>query len=272
MSGYEEWIGRTSRRNEAISQRQLELFRTTFDGFLAPADVPLGFHWTLVPDLAPSADLGRDGHPRTGLFWPALPLPRRMWAGGELEYLAPFAADDMVTRDSTITDISFKQGASGSLGFVTVDHVWSVGGKDCLRERQDVVYREDPKPGARPTPPPAESWSVERTRPLVTDSVLLFRYSAMTFNGHRIHYDEPYARTVEGYAGLVVHGPMQALLMLNLAAEMIGHVPARFGYRGVSPLIAGTAAVIEARQAGDGLELRVRTDDGAVTMTARARP
>jgi 3-methylfumaryl-CoA hydratase len=272
MTGFEQWIGRTSSRSETISKRQVELFRTTFDGLLAPLDVPLGFHWTLVPDLSPAADLGRDGHPQTGLYWPALPLPRRMWAGGELEFVTPFAAEDAVTRESTIADISFKGGASGRLGFVTVNHVFSAGGAIRLRERQDVVYREDPKPGARSASPAAEHWDIVKQRRLVTDSVLLFRYSALTFNGHRIHYDEPYARTVEGYAGLVVHGPMQALLMLNLAADILGHGPARFSYRGISPLIAGTAAVMEARRSGDGLELRVRTDEGAVTMTARAIP
>lgn len=270
MSEYEHWIGRTSARAETISERQLQMFRTTFDGLLAPSEVPLGFHWTFVPDLFPAADLGRDGHPRTGLVLPALPLPRRMWAGGELEFVSPFSSSDAVTRETTIADIAFKEGSSGRLGFVTVNHAYSADGTVRLRERQDVVYREDPKPGARPAAVAAESWDVVAQRPLVTDSTLLFRYSALTFNGHRIHYDEPYARNVEGYAGLVVHGPMQALLMLNLAAELLGHAPTRFSYRGVSPLIAGIPAVIEARKGDDEIELRVRTDDGIVTMTSRA--
>jgi len=272
MSEYEHWIGRRSVRTETISERQLQLFRTTFHGLLAPSEVPIGFHWTFVPDLYPAADLGRDGHPRTGLVLPALPLPRRMWAGGELEFVSPFSSSDTVIRETTIADIAFKEGSSGRLGFVTVNHVYSAGGVVRLRERQDVVYREDAKPGARPPAPAAEHWNVIAQRPFVTDSTLLFRYSALTFNGHRIHYDEPYARNVEGYAGLVVHGPMQALLMLDLAIEFLGHVPVRFSYRGVSPLIAGVPTVIEARNGDNEIELRVRTNDGMATMTGRAMP
>lgn len=270
-TGFEDWIGRHSQRAEAITPRLLDQFRNTLAGFLGPGEVPPGFHWALVPDLAPPADLGRDGHPKTGIFLPALPLPRRMWAGGELEHLSTFRPDDNVIRDTVIDDIAFKTGSTGQLGFVTVRHDWRAGDRLVLRERQDIVYREDANPDQRPAPPPqAVPWQADRVWTPRPDPVLLFRYSALTFNGHRIHYDEPYARSVEGYAGLVVHGPLQALWMLNLAAEMFGHLPARFRYRGLSPLICGKDLRVEARGEGEGLALRVVTQDGVATMQATA--
>jgi 3-methylfumaryl-CoA hydratase len=271
MSDIQDWIGRSSQRTETICDRQLALFRATLAGFLAPGDVPPGFHWTLVPDLAEPDGLGRDGHPRPGIFLPALPLPRRMWAGGQLDFHAPLAPGETVTRNSTITDIKFKSGASGQLGFVTVNHDWSVGDMLRISERQDIVYREDPGPQtARAVPEPAEPWTTIRSLSITPDPVLLFRYSALTFNGHRIHYDQPYATAVEGYDGLVVHGPLQALLMLNLATTILGRSPASFRYRGLSPLIAGQPARIEAREEPDGLALRVRIENGAATMSATA--
>lgn len=270
MSGFEDWIGRTSRRSETITQRQIEHFRATFGPALFECAVPLGLHWCLVPDLSPRDDLGRDGHPLHGIHVPKLGLPRRMWAGGELAFDGAFSANADVTRESIVESITFKTGSTGELGFVTNRHVWSDGDRVVIRERQDLVYREDPKPGQPGLPPQAEPWDVVASEPFVTDPVLLFRYSALSFNGHRIHYDEPYARTVEGYDGLVVHGPMQALLMLNMAARLMGRVPSVFSYRGLSPLICGVAARFEARKSETGLELRTITDNGLVTMSAKA--
>ena len=270
MTGFEDWLGRESKRSETISERAITHFKASFGPLLADLDVPIGFHWTLVPDLASATDLGRDGHPPTGLFLPALPLPRRMWAGGELEFFAPFKPGDHVSRNSTIADISFKEGATGRLGFVSVDHDWSVDGALRIRERQDIVYREDPKPGSNPTPPLAEDWTIDRTLAITPDPVLLFRYSALTFNGHRIHYDLPYATEVEGYGGLVVHGPMQAMLMMNLAASLLGQAPSRFKYRGLFPLICGTPIRVEASATGGAIRLRVRTEEGIVTMSGQA--
>ena len=269
-AGFDDWIGRQFWREERITPRTIDQFRVTLAGTLAPANVPVGLHWALVPDLAEPADLGRDGHPKTGIFLPALPLPRRMWAGGELEHVSDFTADDLVVRESTIADIKFKQGSTGNLGFVTVRHVYSAGGVTRLLERQDIVYREDPKPDQVKAPSQAEPWIADCVRRVFPDSTLLFRYSGLTFNGHRIHYDLPYATGVEGYAGLVVHGPLQALWMLNLATEMLGRVPARFTYRGLSPLIAGREARVEARGDGEGIALRVVSPGGVATMGATA--
>lgn len=267
---HDDWIGRSSRREEEITDRQLAHFRATFGDLLVDHPVPPGFHWCLVPDLAPTRELGRDGHPRPGVFVPELPLPRRMWAGGTLRFHAALRPGARVIRNSTVRDVTFKTGSSGALGFVAVEHLWSVDGELAISESQDLVYREDPKPGDRPRTTVAEPWKATQSIDVRPDPVLLFRFSALTFNGHRIHYDLPYATEVEGYGGLVVHGPMQALVMLNLAARILGRAPAHFHYRGLAPLICGKACSVEAREAGDVLELRVRTQDDVVTMTATA--
>lgn len=272
MTDYSDWIGRKTRRVDTIGEREIARFRATLPGMLAQGAVPPGFHWTLAPDLAEPADLGRDGHPKPGIFVPALPLPRRMWAGGEISYHGDLNPGDTVVRDTTVSDIAFKTGSTGQLGFVTVHHDWSVDGKAVVRERHDIVYREDPKPGSAVTPTPAEDWVAEKSWSVTPDSVLLFRYSALTFNGHRIHYDQPYATGVEGYAGLVVHGPLQATWMLNLATDLLGRLPARFRYRGLSPLTAGIPVTVEARRDGADIALRVRKGDGVVTMQATATP
>lgn len=267
----QDWIGRKSTREEQITPRALAEYRSTFAGLLGPGRVPPGFHWMLVPDLAPPDDLGRDGHPRTGLFLPQLPLPRRMWAGGTLAFSGDLAEGDLVRRDTTIADVKLKSGRTGPLGFVTVRHDWRVGGSLRIAEQQDIVYREDALPGApAPNPPPAEAWAGAETWHPVTSPTLLFRFSAMTFNGHRIHYDLPYATGVEGYAGLVVHGPMQAVWMLNLAASLLGRLPRRFAYRGLAPLICGQDLAVEARPLSDGYDLRVLTRAGIATMSGRA--
>ena len=163
-----------------------------------------------------------------------------------------------------------SNGSTGPLGFVTVRNLYTVADKTRIVERQDVVYREDPKPGQTPVPPAAQDWPDATRWQITPDPVLLFRYSALTFNGHRIHFDLPYATGVEGYPGLVVHGPLQAIWMLNLATSLFSHLPGTFRYRGLSPLINGSPVAIEARPSPNGLALRVRRDDGVVTMQATA--
>ncbi|MDA3858965.1 MAG: MaoC family dehydratase N-terminal domain-containing protein [Roseovarius sp.] len=271
MCEYDDWIGRSYTRSEPISDRLLGQYRATLAGTLGPGDVPPGFHWCLGPDVVERSQLGRDCHPKTGIFLPALPLPRRMWAGGELTFHRPFEPGEHVTRVSTIDDVTFKQGRSGALGFVTQRHDYSVDGVPRLSERQDIVYREDPKPGGTTTPAKSEDWPGAESWSITPDTTLLFRYSALTFNGHRIHYDYPYATEVEGYDGLVVHGPLQAIWMMNLATKVFGHLPARFVYRGLSPLICNIPVRVEARAQEGALALRVRREnDHVTTMEATA--
>lgn len=267
-----DWIGRVSSRTETINQRLVDGLSATLSGTLALGAVPPGAHWCLVPDLADMPDLGRDGHPKRGLFMPGLTgLPRRMWAGGTLAFQAPLQVSDTVTRTSTIEDIRFKSGSTGPLGFVTVRNVYTVDGQTRITERQDIVYREDPKPGQPLSETLSEDWPNAKQWQITPDPILLFRYSALTFNAHRIHYDLPYATGVEGYAGLVVHGPLQAIWMLNLATQLFGHLPAQFDYRGLAPLTAGIPVFVEARHIPEGLALRVRRNDGVVTMQATAQ-
>jgi 3-methylfumaryl-CoA hydratase len=273
MTDYSNWIGRNTTREEPLTYRLLEQFRATLDGTLAPLDVPPGVEFCLAPDICAPGLLGRDGHPRTGIFLPDLPLPRRMWAGGRIDRIAPLAEGDIVTRKSAIEDVRFKSGRSGRLGFVTVRHIYAVDAATRIDEQQDIVYREDPAPDApAPRLPEADAWPDAQGWDVTTTPTLLFRYSALTFNGHRIHYDAPYAREVEGYDGLVVHGPLQAIWMQNLAATLLGLAPRRFDYRGTAPLICGQPVRVEAAEASGGLSLRVRRlSDNAITMQGSAQ-
>ncbi len=270
---YQDWIGRQITRQDSVSARLIGQFRAMLSGHLADSDVPLGLFWTLCPDALPPADLGRDGHPQLGIILPRLPLPRRMWAGGEVVFKGAFHEGDLVERKSTIEAITFKTGSTGPLGFVSVRHDYSVAGSVVVSERQDLVYRNDPVPGAlAPFYPVAPDLgpplAVSR---LLPDPVMLFRYSALTFNGHRIHYDRNYATDVERYDDLVVHGPLQANLMLDLGARVLGACPSRFTYRGVSPLTCGKPVRVEARGTAEGgIALRVRREGGPVTMTGAA--
>ncbi len=274
---FEEWIGRTSVSEDVITERLAASFCAIFEPHLAAvADgaAPLGIHWCLSPAIAAMGELGPDGHPAKNLALPPVPQPRRMWAGGSIEIFDALRIGDRVRRTSTIGDITRKQGRTGELWFIAIDHDYATERGVAVRERHDIVYREaaKPSPGAARRSPDSNrvaarsfnrSWSVE------TSPVLLFRYSALTFNGHRIHYDLPYATEVEGYRGLVVHGPIQATLLLNLAAVELGSAPASFTYRGLSPAIAGDT--LSFRSDGKGGESAYWTESpsGQVCMEAR---
>ena len=272
MSEYQDWIGRDECRSDIVSDRLIDQFRATLPEIVTADPVPLGVFWALAPDTLPPLQLGRDGHARLGQFLPQFPLTRRMWAGGEVVFTGALHPGDVVEKDSRIERIAPKTGSTGALIFVSVRNRYRVSGVERISERQDLVYRAEPVPGAAEPDYPAAPDLGEplATQDLASDPVRLFRFSAMTFNGHRIHYDADYARTVEGYAGLVVHGPMQAVAMLNLAAKVLGACPAVFTYRGLSPLICGEAARVEAYGQDNGLTLRVVKPGGAVTMAGSA--
>lgn len=236
-----QWIGRSESAEDEITIERARAFMATIAGDLSAAKkgdpAPLAFHWCLAPRLSRLDDADIDGHPKRGDFLPPVPMPRRMWAGGELELLEPLHIGDTVRRQSRIEDIAFKTGRSGPLCFVTVSHEFSVQGSTAIRERHDIVYRakatgETAAPAAPDTA--ARTFSAERI--IDPSPILLFRYSALTFNSHRIHYDVDYAMREEGYSGLVVHGPLQATLLLHHAATVAGRVPRRFSYRGQAPL------------------------------------
>ncbi|MGP9805359.1 FAS1-like dehydratase domain-containing protein [Paracoccus sp. NSM] len=264
-----DWIGRSEERAETLTGGLVARFLATF-GREGPvedgAEAPPLIHLCLTQPALPAGALGPDGHPARGGFLPPVPLPRRMWAGGRFALHAPLRIGDRVTRRSRITDVQLKQGGSGPLCFVTLTH--EISGPDGLSvtERQDIVYRD--AGGGASSPPPAPTG--ETTRPLPHDPTTLFRYSALTFNGHRIHYDAPYARQVEGYPGLVVHGPLQATALLHLAQDLGGRIPAIFSFRSLTPLFAGDQTLLHAAPDGDGLRLWTARQGGPVATEARA--
>lgn len=275
-----QWLGRTRESTDTLTPRLVEAYCATLAPNLAstkPGEAPPAIHWCLAPEAAIASRIGADGHPLTGDFLPPIPLPRRMWAGGRVETIAPLQLGDRVVRRSKIAAITHKEGRSGTLCFVTVEHELATERGVAIRERQDLVYRDVAPPAtgeartgvadAAATASVAQcdlAWSVQ------TSPVLLFRYSALTFNSHRIHYDLPYATGVEGYAGLVVHGPLQASLLLNLAATLGGSTPRLFDYRGVAPLIAGGTFLVCGQRQADGLRCWTQSAAGEQRMTATA--
>ena len=235
-----DWIGRSESRTDLITATPVAALSATLDRD-DPAPVPGTvlpplWHWLYFTPLTRHGELGEDGHARRGGFLPPVPLPRRMWAGGRLHFQQPLRVGEDVTRTSTIQDVSVKQGRSGSLVFVCVKHVFQTAQGLALAEEHDIVYRDPPQPGAAvpdPTPAPIDA---QFSREVVPDPVLLFRYSALTFNGHRIHYDRSYVTGVEGYPGLIVHGPLIATLLMDLLRR---HLPEarvqRFQFKAVRP-------------------------------------
>ena len=266
------WVGRTEDAEDVVTPRLAQGLRATL--FQTPdvepgQPAPLATHWCLAPTIAAMDELGEDGHPRRGGFMPPVPLPSRMWAGGRLRILDRLRVGDRVRLLSRIADVALKQGSSGMLCFVTVEHSWLTDRGPAIEERRDMVYRDAVKSTpARAAEPEARAAAHSVSH--MADPVLLFRYSALSFNGHRIHYDRDYATGVEGYKGLVVHGPLQASLMLEMAAGLRGGTaPAEFRYRGIRPLFDGAAFSVNAD--GSGEEFWVADGDGHATMTATAR-
>ena len=272
------WIGRTEERPDGLDGTPACGLAATLDRddgglYKAGAELPALWHWLYFMPMARQSELGDDGHPRRGGFLPPVPLPRRMWAGSRLAWHSPLHLGERALRRSRIVSIEQKAGRSGPLVFVCICHEYSTAHGVALIEAQDLVYCERPSPGApQPSPVPAPEGAIWR-RTLVPDEVLLFRYSALTFNGHRIHYDRRYAIEVEGYRGLVVHGPLCATLMVDLVRR---HLPAariiRFAFKALMPVFAGETMEICGRPESDGktIALWVQHDEGMLAMTASA--
>lgn len=237
LEALKPWLGRTDTQEDILTPGLVERFRATLGRHLwdGASAVPLGIHWCLTLEAVPSDNLAVDGHTKKGAFLPPVPLPSRMWAGGEVAHIAPLAIGETVARHSAVEDITAKQGRSGELVFVTVRHEYSCGGQVCISERQSIVYKDVSPPNPAPAP---QTRTEENTLKsvVVPDPMLLFRYSALTFNAHRIHYDHIYTTQTEAYPGLVVHGPLQATLLLNVAAKALGQAPGRFSFRGAVPV------------------------------------
>jgi 3-methylfumaryl-CoA hydratase len=270
-----QWIGRSTEASDIVTAQLVKGLRATlFQEVGEPRAgdaAPFTVHWCLAQPVFPMSMLGRDGHPTRGGFLPPVPLPRRMWAGGELEFLNPLRVGDEAKRTSRIADVTLKTGSTGSLCFVAVEHVVTTPRGTAIRERQDIVYRDVDRTlgGAPKAPPPPPVAKHRETH--VSDPVLLFRYSALTFNGHRIHYDRDYVTKVEGYPGLIFHGPLQAAFIVELAAKLHGGTaPKKLGYRGVQPLFEGSEFSVNANDNAGGLELWTANAEGQPTMKGTA--
>lgn len=281
MADWDDWIGREESRSDRIDPGALGRWLATLDRD-PPADgaVPQGYHWCLCPPDAPTARLGPDGHPLRDdsalSFLPPVPLPRRMWASSSLEFFSPLRSGEAVTRTSRVLSVAEKTGGSGRLVFVEIGHETCGANGLAVRETQSIVYRDDAAADAPLSPPLAgeatfdpAGWDAHRV--ITPSETLLFRFSALTFNSHRIHYDLPYARGEESYRGLVVHGPLTASLLLDLARRNLGdNALASFAFRGLSPAISGEALHLVMRGTEPTFELAAFAADGRQVMAASA--
>jgi 3-methylfumaryl-CoA hydratase len=291
-SNWDAWIGREERRADQLDPTRAKAWCSMFDlerGLdLEPgATLPQGIHLCLANPDAPTAALGPDGHPSRDMsqssFMPPIPestMPRRMWASSKMRFHAAIKAGGQFERVSRIASVTEKTGGSGTLIFVNVEHANFADGALAVEEMQTIVYRAAAAPDAPLSPPPlgdekfdASEWDVHRV--ITPDPRLLFRFSALSFNTHRIHYDAPYASEVERYRGLVVHGPLTASLLLQLAASEVGENALRtFSFRGVSPAIADEPLHLVMRQkqggSGEDIELGAFAGDGRQVTAASA--
>ena len=275
------WQGKSETQSDLIAAAKVQALSATLDRKDAEptstTPLPALWHWMYFLPLAPQSEIGVDGHPQRGGFLPPVPLPRRMWAGSRLRWNTanPLQVGEAVQRISTIQSVKHKAGRSGELLFVQLEHRYTNGRGEALVEEQDIVYRAAAAPGA-PAPAPQRpplagqaAWS----RSITPDPVLLFRYSALTFNGHRIHYDRTYATEVEGYTGLVVHGPVLATLLMDLLRR---HRPdatvASFAFKAVRPTLDTHPFSVHARPSDDGktIELWGEDHEGWLTIQATA--
>ena len=273
---WQAWVGRKETVRERIAPERVAALAATLgvdDEFSAGGMLPPGWHWIFFNPFVPRHGLGIDGHPKRGGVLPPVSLPRRMWAGGRLIYDKPLTIGREAVRESTIKKVEVKSGRAGKLVFVTVGHAIDCGDGSCVTEEQDIVYREAALPGAAgpaPSPAPTDATWSEEVKP---DTVLLFRYSALTSNGHRIHYDQEYAMREENYPDLVVHGPLTASLLQAFAAKRAGKPLRTFEFRGMSPLFVTSPFKLGGRQAEGGapvLDLWASGPNGELAMRASA--
>ncbi|MCC7327249.1 MAG: MaoC family dehydratase N-terminal domain-containing protein [Burkholderiales bacterium] len=275
-----EWIGRSETIDDIAAATPFAALSAALDRDperpAAGTRLPELWHWLYFLPLHRQADLGSDGHAKRGGFLPPVPLPRRMWAGSQFEFHAPLRIGDVLSRTSTIIDVTEKKGRSGPLVFVRVRHEIRRHGEAAiaLTEFHDIVYREAPNAGEVAPPPKAAPSASAWRRQWTPDEVLLFRYSALTFNGHRIHYDRRYVTQVEGYPGLVVHGPLMATLLLDLLRrERPDAQLGRYEFRAVRPTFDLHPFFVCGEPQPDGTTVRLWAQDheGFLTMDATAQ-
>ncbi|MCY3727280.1 MAG: MaoC family dehydratase N-terminal domain-containing protein [Rhodobacteraceae bacterium] len=271
-SNLQSWVGQEMILEDKLRPEPAHFMQATLDrkpSLNAGDTLPPLWHWLYFLEARPISELGREGHPKTGGFLPPVELPRRMWAGGRFEFINPLILGKEVTKYSTITSIVKKEGRSGKLCFVTVKHNIYQEGQSAVIEEHDIVYREDPLPDAPQSEPKPTSVLVDFSETIRPTEIMLFRYSALTFNGHRIHYDIDYARNVESYEGLVFHGPLTATLLIDLALRQTGKQPKQFSFRALAPLVGIIPFEIAGKEVDDSLDLWAIRNDGVIAMSAQ---
>ena len=262
-----QWVGKQESRTNVATAWPVAALAATLDRRdpePATGDpIPPGWHWLYFLEAKPASELGPDGHPKRGGFLPPVPLPRRMWAGGRIEFRRALKLGEALRRDSEIVAVESKQGKSGSLVFVTVRHTVSGTAGGAVIEEHDIVYREAAKPGGAPPPgKPAPQHAAWR-REITPDPVLLFRFSALTFNGHRIHYDLDYCRHEAHYPGLIVHGPLQTILMLDLCRRNEARPVKRLDYRALHPVFHTERLTVSGNPGANGATAELWTANAA---------
>ena len=277
----QEWLGKTETLQDIVTAAPVRALSATLDrpdaAPVAGSFLPELWHWLYFLPCALQSEIGPDGHPKRGGFLPPIPLPRRMWAGSRIEWSAPLAVGDKIERVSRIESVTHKAGRTGDLIFVLVKHAISNQNGLALVEEHDIVYRDAPGPDDKPvapTPAPTEAtWS----KTITPDDVLLFRYSALTFNGHRIHYDRKYVTEVEGYPGLIVHGPLIATLLVDLVRQSIlGCTLKSFEFRAIRPTFDINVFKVNAKldlekdPSGKTISIWAQDHEGWLTMQATA--
>jgi 3-methylfumaryl-CoA hydratase len=279
----QDWVGRSERATDIVTATPYAALAATLDWPTSEAQrrpeigayLPCLWHWLYFLPLYPQSDIGADGHANRGGFLPPVALPRRMWAGSDFEFHQPLLIGDKLDRTSTIVDVKEKSGRTGSLIFVKVRHELRRNGLNdvALTEHHNIVYRAAPSPDDAVPSPIAAPTLFDWQRKIVPDDVLLFRYSALTFNGHRIHYDRQYVTEVEGYPGLIVHGPLIATMLMDLLQRQLSQaVVQTFEFKAIRPTFDINPFSVQGKVAADGLSVHLWACDheGWLTMDATA--
>jgi len=277
----QEWLGKTESLQDTVTAAPVRALSATLDrSDPAPSKgtfLPELWHWLYFLPCALQSEIGSDGHPKRGGFLPPVPLPRRMWAGSRIQWLAPLSVGDEIERVSKIESVIHKAGRTGDLIFVLVKHEISNQHGLALIEEHDIVYRDAPAPDDKPVAPTPAPTDAKWTKTITPDDVLLFRYSALTFNGHRIHYDRKYVTEVEGYPGLIVHGPLIATLLVDLVRQSIpGCTLKSFEFRAIRPTFdinifkVSAKPDLEKDPSGKTISIWAEDHEGWLTMQASA--
>ena len=270
------WIGKIDNVTDYVTPIVEQRYRATLNMDIGnPKDgdpVTSGLHWMLGWNLVKNDELGVDSHPALGEFLPPVPLPRRMWAGSEIKVLKPIRVGDKVIKQSTVADIQVKEGRTGLLCFVTAEYNFLVNDEVTINEKHNIVYRDISKSGGGSGYSKDIPEKADLSEKIFMHPTILFRYSAIGFVGHRIHYDHPYTVNEENYPGLIVHGPLQATYLLRAAEKLMGKPVKSFTHKVMAPVFANSEYIVGVDKMDDGsVSCWGATKEFGVTMRAEAK-